>query len=162
MRKKFCETIIQRNLPVNWPPRACNSRLLDFSYGAMRSHCAVPTNYGQLMHCMTTLNVFLLKYSLIYVRKSSKVGSTEFKPWNEDAAVTWIILYSMHNGIKYTLHWLKKLIEIEYSSCFISILSSSALIGRPCIRSWRWWWWITSWCPIHCKKKAPWWTEKPF
>ena len=77
LKEKFGESIISRNGPVNWPPRSCDLTPLDFFYGVMSSHCAMPTNQKQLMHCKTTLNVLSLKYSLIYVRESSKIGSKE-------------------------------------------------------------------------------------
>ena len=35
LKKKFGESIISRNGPVNWPPRSCDLTPLDFFYGVM-------------------------------------------------------------------------------------------------------------------------------
>ena len=78
LKEKFGESIISRNGPVNWAPRSCDLTPLDiFLWGYVKSLCYV-NKLQTLMDCKTTLNVLSLKYSLIYVRESSKIGSKEF------------------------------------------------------------------------------------
>jgi len=104
LHERFEGMVISRGGDVNWPElRSCDLTPLDFFlWGYLKSQ--VYTNKPQTIESTwlskSTWQMLSSKFSQIYARKSSKIGSPEYVSLSEAAADIWVTLYSLLNAIK--------------------------------------------------------------